>query len=165
MGKTVEIRRATQEASAVVLGVAQSTLRSWKDAPRNVDGTYDLPVLNAWHIARKTAEFEGADSGEKSEALEEYRRWKARQAKLDYEKACGELWSASEVKVEVAQAFDAAKRTALSWAGRLAPQLSGLPVEEAGQIIDGAVRDYLDELGEALKVEVVVEPEQVKEAV
>lgn len=166
MAKTIEIRKATQEASAIVLGVAQSTLRSWKDAPRNTDGTYDLPVLNAWYFARKTAEFEGGSDGEKSEALEEYRKWKAKLAKLDFEKACGELWPAAEVKVEVARAFEQAKRTLLQLPAKAAQQVVGAPVEDVGQILDGAVRDCLDELGEALKVEMVgSEQETVKEAV
>ena len=163
MAKTIEIRRATQEASALVLGVAQSTLRSWKDAPRNADGTYDLPVLNAWYFARKAAEFDGeSGGGEKSEALEEYRRWKARQAKLDYEKACGELLPAAEVKVEVARAAEQCKRTLLALPPKLAPLLVGRPVEEIAQEIDAGVRDALHELSEGLRVS---EQGEVKEAV
>lgn len=161
MAKSVEIRRATQEVSAIILGVAQSTLRSWKDAPRNQDGTYDLPVLNAWYFARKAGEFEDG-GGEKSEALEEYRRWRARQAKLDYEKACGELIPVVDVRMATARHAETCKRSLLALAPKLAPLLVGRAVEEIAQEIDAGVRDCLDELSEGLKVS---EQGEVKEAV
>lgn len=159
MGKSIEIRRATQEASALVLGVAQSTLRTWKDAPRNQDGTYDLPVLNAWHIARKLAEGDpdGGGSGEKSEALEEFRRWKAKQAKLDYEKATGELLPALDVRAEAARVAGVVKQRLLSMPALLAARVQGLPVDQCAHAMELEIRDVLDELEQALRVEVVDE--------
>lgn len=154
MRKLTDIRHATQEVVAVVLGVAISTLRSWKEAPRNMDKTYDLPVIVAWRIAGQLADLEGeSGTGEKSKALEAWREWKCKQAQLDYERACGQLVKVEDVKIETGRAVDACKRRLLSLPGSMAARVQGLPVEQCAQALEVEVRDALSELAEALRVE------------
>lgn len=156
------LRHAPQYLAAELLGVTVQWLAKLPEAPRNPDKTYNLCALHAWRVSQKVSEAEARNVSDENPDDLRYKAARADKLELELAERRGELWPASEVKVEVAGAFETAKRTMLSFSGRLAPQLHGLPPEEIAQVLDGAVRDCLDELGEALKV---VEPEQVKEAV
>ena len=166
MSKTDDLRRSMrhvpQYVAAEFLKLTVQWLQKQDDAPRNPDKTYDLYALHEWDVRRKVAQAEERNiSDENPDDL----RWKAARAdqkEIEVARMKGELWPAEEVKVEVARAFEATKRTLLSFPARLAPQITGLPVEEVAQLMDGAIRDALDELGEALKVE---EPVEIKDAV
>lgn len=151
-----DLHRASQTAAAEVLSITDRQLRRLKDAPRRTDGYYDIPSLVRWKINTIEAEYlaaSGDTNGQRSEGLERFRQARAELAEMELAERRGELWPAAEVKVEVAHAFEAAKRTLLGMPARIAPQIIGLSVEDAGQVMDGLIRGCLDDLGEALRVE------------
>lgn len=159
------LRHAPQYLAAELLGVTVQWLAKLSEAPRNPDKTYDLCALHAWRVSQKVSEAEARNVSDENPDDLRYKAARADKLELELAERRGELWPAAEVKVGVAQAFEVAKRALLAFPARMAQQTAGLPVEDVAQILDGGVRDVLDELCEALKVEVVTEPEGVKEAV
>jgi len=70
----------TAETASKVIGIPRSTLRD-RNAPRNDDGTYSLPVLVAWLLAQ-IEDASSAPPGGTSPALEDWRRARARREEL-----------------------------------------------------------------------------------
>lgn len=105
----------SQKQLAQALGLSDRTVRTWADCPRNEDKSYSLPKVVQWLIS----EAEDASFGSTSETeegngswLSLFRRERFFLAKLEREKAEGELIPRSEV--------------ATLWAVRVGEVTSGL---------------------------------------
>jgi len=84
--------------------LTSATIGNWVAAgcPRNPDGTFSLVNVCAWLAAeRRRKELGPGDpmlAGPDSPALEEYRRWRAKNEELEYRRKSGELVALEDVK-------------------------------------------------------------------
>ena len=97
----------SQAAAAALLGVGQRTLREWHDAPRLASGRYRAAELVRWRIEqlveaeRSRLAVDDPDpmlAGADSPALEEYRRLRAEQVRLDLAERKGELVATEDLE-------------------------------------------------------------------
>ncbi|NLS96623.1 MAG: hypothetical protein GXX96_31190 [Planctomycetaceae bacterium] len=83
------VEGVTAETASKVTGIPRSTLRD-RGAPRNDDGTYNLPTLVEWLVAEITDE-RVAPPGGPSPELERWRKFRADREASEYAKSLGAL--------------------------------------------------------------------------
>ncbi len=114
------LRSLPQTAAAWLLGVEPRTVRTWKDAPRNQDGTYNAHDLVEWYIERDSTDPDPLLAGGSSPALERYRAARASREELELQARAGEVVPVENVQVILGAMASVARRGAVT-AGRRWP--------------------------------------------
>jgi len=127
----------SQEKVAQAFGVAVRTVERWaKDGmPRRPDGTYSLADIQEWRYARKLAKTAKPSSRNKIDWETEYRKNKALLAEIELKERMGELVPLADVKREIVREFVSVKNKLLALPRVLAPQVAGLEVRQAEDVI------------------------------
>ena len=95
----MDIQNANQKTAARLIGKSSRWLRD-SEAPRKLDGSYDLVELVAWDKDRSIeAALDAEEPGSDSDSLEELRKWKAKKAELEFKRQSGEYKHIEEIKL------------------------------------------------------------------
>lgn len=133
--------------------VSDRTVRYWaKDGmPMTPDGKYDLTEIQAWHFLKKHPEKSGKEThSQKWEG--EYREYKARLMRIEYERKLGNLIPKEEVEKQMVQRIIAVKRAFLSLPRALAPQLVGMEPREIESVLMGRIKEIIENFAQGKKV-------------
>lgn len=158
-----DIENVSQGTAAKALGMTPRWFRQFSDAPRNSDKSYSIPVVVAWWLAKKIAELERDSIGDadpdselaQAKLKQIYVNTQIRELELAERKS--ELLPALDVRAEAARVAGVVKQRLLSMPALLAARVQGLPVDQCAHAMELEIRDVLDELEQALRVEVVDE--------
>lgn len=120
----------TQAEVAKALRVATRTVEYWvRDGmPQTPEGNYDLIEIQAWRAIKNQKK---TDKGESKEHWDKkLKEYKAKFAKLEYQKACGEVIIRDEVEKGQVARILAIKRALLALPKVVAPVVGGMEPRE-----------------------------------
>jgi hypothetical protein len=125
-----------------VFGVTSKAVGFWQKAgcPRNADGTYNLPEVAAWKVARELSNA-AVPIFESGSAMERQREAKARMIELDLEERQGRSIPLEDHKAEVIRVASIFRSSVVTMPAMLAPRLAGMPAREVLARLKGWVHD------------------------
>ena len=134
---------------AAFFKISARTVRYWiKDGmPITREGVYDLQKIQEWRLSNDKRENKKEDKNDETDKSakfyeQEYRKYKAELAKIEYEKKIGELLVRSDVEAASIQKILAVKTSLLAIPKQMTPQLVGLDAKE----IEGLLKCKLEEV-------------------
>jgi transposase len=114
----------TQAEVAAHFGRSRRTVADWQklpDWPKKSRRGYDLEAIDTWRLRREAQRHPEPEAGEGEATLkwnEEWTKWRAKQARLEYERAC-DLWILRSQVHELLGEFAAPLRRATETIQRL----------------------------------------------
>ena len=146
-----DMRRVSATQMGRVFGISRQAFSTWKDLPRNEDGTFNLPDVVAWKLRRVQEEFElEVDDDVNSEGLERYRQARAEKAEIEVAQMKRDLVSRVDVETRwgrvlthIVQAFDGLGKI-------LAPRLARRDEKEIATEIRSEVHRVIENAREAM---------------
>lgn len=153
----MDLKKLTRKNTAIAFGVNVRTIGRWHDLgmPRNNDGTYNLQFCIQWKIDQIQEDIipERSETEESQYWLTEYRKERAKLARLEREQLESELIPAEDVKRDAARAARVVKDKISSWPGRVAALVAvESDVFKVDQILRKECNQLLDEVAkEVLK--------------
>lgn len=152
----MDLQKLTRKNTAIAFGVNVRTIGRWHDLgmPRNNDGTYNLPFCIQWKIDQIQEDIipERSETEESQHWLTEYRKERAKLARLEREQLEGELIPAEDVRRDAAFAGRMVKEKVSAWPGRVAPLVAvESDVFKVDQILRRECNQLLEEISEAVK--------------
>jgi hypothetical protein len=117
----LNISALQQNEAAMLLSISPRTLRDWKDAPRNPDGTYPGPALVSYHVQKLTG-----DDLDLNKERARLAKEQADRTALANAISRGDVIPSSLAERWATDMIIAARAQFLSMPTKLAPQLVGL---------------------------------------
>lgn len=134
----------TQEQLAKAFKVSVRSIQHWvRDGmPKTPEGMYDITEVQAWRLLKNN---QGAGSDTDKEKWDtKFRQMKALLAEMEYKKRLGELVTKEEVEEGRVQRILAVKKALLSLPRRVAPQVVGLDVRAAQNVLEKRINEIID---------------------
>lgn len=133
----------TQEQVAKAFKVTIRTVQRWirEGMPKTSDDFYDLIEVQAWRLLKNNCQDTDSDK-EKWDI--KFRQMKALLAEMEYKKRLGELMTREEVEEGRVQRILVVKQALLSFPQRIAPQVVGLDVQSAREVLNKRIREIID---------------------
>ena len=133
---------------AKCFGIGPNAVSAFKKAGMpHKNGKYNLPACIQWRIARAGGGGETKESDSKDgEWLEEYRKQKAKIARLELRRLRGDLVPAGDAELVIREAVGAAKASFLAMPRKLAARLVGKEPREIEAEMTDEIREILTRL-------------------
>jgi hypothetical protein len=96
----MDFKRLKQKIAAEAVGISTRSLISWKNAPRNPDGTYSLPDLVKWMLKQAAGPSESEIDKISKQHLSDWRKEKAALARMEREAIEGRYYDAEQTDRE-----------------------------------------------------------------
>lgn len=143
----MRIDNLTGQELALCFGTSHVTISQLKKAGMpHKGGRFNLPACIQWRIARAGGGESKESDSKDGEWLEEYRKQKAKIARLELRRLRGDLVPAGEAEAVIVEAVTAAKNAFLSAPRKLAARLYGLDPREIEAAISEEIREILTRL-------------------
>jgi phage terminase Nu1 subunit (DNA packaging protein) len=143
----VKIENLSGVELAKCFGIGPNAVSAFKKAGMpHKNGRYNLPACIQWRIARAGGGETKESDSKDGEWLEEYRKQKAKIARLELRRLRGDLVPAGEAEAVIVEAVTAAKNAFLSAPRKLAARLYGLDPREIESAISEEIREILTRL-------------------
>ena len=134
----------TQEQVAKAFKVTLRTVQRWirEGMPKTPESFYDIIDVQAWRILRN---YHGQGNDTDKEKWDtKFRQMRALLAEMEYKKRLGELITREEVEEGRVRRILAVKQALLSFPSYIAPQVVGVDVRMAREILDKRIREIID---------------------
>lgn len=143
----MKIDNLTGSELAICFGTSHVTIVKYKQSGMpHKGGRFNLPACIQWRIARAGGGETKESDSKDGEWLEEYRKQKAKIARLELRRLRGDLVPAGEAEAVIVEAVTAAKTAFLSAPRKLAARLYGLDPREIEAAISEEIREILTRL-------------------
>lgn len=146
MWAVADIRRMTATQMGLAFGISRQAFSGWRgDVPKNEDGTWSLPDVIAWKLRKAQDEVEiAAAEGGDSPALEEWRKWRAAKAELEFEQLSGRLVRKADVEARWGRVLSHIVQALDGLGKMLAPRLARREEREIAETVRDEVRQRID---------------------
>lgn len=141
----MKIDNLTGSELAMCFGTSHASVSQFKKAGMpHKNGKYNLPACLQWRIARAGGGGESKENESKDgEWLEEYRKQKAKIARLELRRLRGDLVPAGDAELVIREAVGAAKASFLAMPRKLAARLVGKEPREIEAEMTDEIREIL----------------------